>query len=255
MKGLCINLVKDCDYPPNYGIIFLQKKIIFEEKEHTLDYLVLNGDDNFMLLSQSHFEGNVRSPFTFSKMGLGSPPGLSKTQSAIVGVKTPCIEVFFILLERSWSVDVQGGLTWTNLNICSTSYGRKKGRESNWQFDSRPLKVRNRPDPGACMWNATHRWKALEESYNFVLDFVPIRAWGKKLWTPKVPGVKTGIISGLHFGSPGKKCHSDASVVARCREYYMGEGGGFPRIRVVMSQVSQRLPVVSPNTKSVQNEF
>ncbi len=32
-------------------------------------------------------------------------------------------------------------------NIISTSYGRKKGRESNWQFDSRPLKVGNRPDP------------------------------------------------------------------------------------------------------------
>jgi len=59
--------------------------------------------------------------------------------------------------------------------ICSTSYGRKKGRESNWQFDSQPLKVENRPDSGACRWNATHRWKALEESYNFGLDLVPIR--------------------------------------------------------------------------------
>jgi hypothetical protein len=36
-------------------------------------------------------------------------------------------------------------------DICSTSYGRKKGRESNWQFDSRPLKVRNRLDPGVQM--------------------------------------------------------------------------------------------------------
>ncbi len=26
MKGLCINLVKDHDYPPNYGIIFYKKK-------------------------------------------------------------------------------------------------------------------------------------------------------------------------------------------------------------------------------------
>jgi hypothetical protein len=33
------------------------------------------------------------------------------------------------------------------LDICSTSYGRKKGCESNCQFDSRPLKVGNRPDP------------------------------------------------------------------------------------------------------------
>jgi hypothetical protein len=33
-----------------------------------------------------------------------------------------------------------------HLDICNTSYGQKNGRESNWQFDSRPLKVENRPD-------------------------------------------------------------------------------------------------------------
>jgi hypothetical protein len=35
----------------------------------------------------------------------------------------------------------------SHLDICSLSYGQKKGRESNWQFDSRPQKVENRPDP------------------------------------------------------------------------------------------------------------
>jgi hypothetical protein len=28
----------------------------------------------------------------------------------------------------------------------NTSYDQKKGRESNWQFDSREVKVKNRPD-------------------------------------------------------------------------------------------------------------
>jgi hypothetical protein len=37
-----------------------------------------------------------------------------------------------------------------HLDICSTSYVQKKGRESNWQFDSRPLKVGNQLDPGVC---------------------------------------------------------------------------------------------------------
>jgi hypothetical protein len=31
-----------------------------------------------------------------------------------------------------------------HLDICSPSYGQKKGQESNCQFDSRPLKVGNR---------------------------------------------------------------------------------------------------------------
>jgi hypothetical protein len=52
-------------------------------------------------VSQPHFEGVVRSPLTLSKMGLGNPPGLPKTQSMIVGVKTPCIGAFFIPLKRS----------------------------------------------------------------------------------------------------------------------------------------------------------
>jgi hypothetical protein len=34
-----------------------------------------------------------------------------------------------------------------HLDICRPSYGQKKGRESNWQFDSWPLKVGNRPLP------------------------------------------------------------------------------------------------------------
>jgi hypothetical protein len=33
----------------------------------------------------------------------------------------------------------------SHLDIYSTSYGEKKGRESNCQFDYRPLKVGNRP--------------------------------------------------------------------------------------------------------------
>jgi hypothetical protein len=52
-------------------------------------------------VSQPHFEGSVRSPLTLPKMGLGNPPGVSKFQSSIVGVKTPRIGVFFIPLENS----------------------------------------------------------------------------------------------------------------------------------------------------------
>jgi hypothetical protein len=143
----------------------------------------------------------------------------------------------------------------SHLDICSTSYGRKKGRESNWKFDSRPLKVGNRLDPGAFRWSATHCWKALDKSYNFGLDLVLIQAQGEKLWMPKVSRVQTRTVSGLHFGSPGKKSHLDASAVESYKEYYKGEGGGFPRVRAVVNQVSARLPVASPNTKRVQNEF
>jgi hypothetical protein len=74
----------------------------------------------------------------------------------------------------------------THLDIWNTSYGQKKGRESNWQFDSRPLKVRNQPDFLACRWHATYNWKDLNESYNFALDLISIRGLQRKLWAPKL---------------------------------------------------------------------
>jgi hypothetical protein len=72
------------------------------------------------------------------------------------------------------------------------------------------------------------------------------------------PGTPNGTISGLQLGSPKKKSHMDVASTASCREYYMGEGGRFPRVQAVVSQVSPvspRLPVACPNTKRVQNEF
>jgi hypothetical protein len=64
---------------------------------------------------------------------------------------------------------------------------------------------------------------------------------------PKVPGVQTGIVSGLHLGSLGKKkSHLDVASARSCKEYYKGEGGGFPRVRAVVSQVSPSSPVACP---------
>jgi hypothetical protein len=103
----------------------------------------------------------------------------------------------------------------SHLDICSISYGKKKGRESNLQFDSRPLKVGNRPDPGVCRWNVTHRWKALNKSYKCALDLTPIGGLSKELWLCKVPKVQTGTVSGLLLGSLGIKSHLDAGAVER----------------------------------------
>ncbi len=139
----------------------------------------------------------------------------------------------------------------SHLDIFSPRYGQKKGRESNWQFDSRPLKVGSRPNLDVCRRIAIWSWKALKESYKIGLDLVPIGGRGEKLWWPKVMGVQTGRVSGLHFGSLGTKNHLGVGAMEQRREYYMGEGGGFPRAWAVVSQVSPRLPVACPNTKRV----
>ncbi len=136
-----------------------------------------------------------------------------------------------------------------HLDIYSTSYNKKKGQESNWQFDFRPLKVGNRPDPGVCGWSATHRWKDLDKSYKFALDLIPIGGLSKELYSRKVPRVQTGTISGFLLGSHGIKNHLNVGAVERCKKYYMGEDGGFPRVWAVMNLMTPKSPVACPSTK------
>jgi hypothetical protein len=57
-------------------------------------------------------EASVRMRLTLPKVGTWSLLGLPQLQSSIAEVKTPRIEVFFIPLERSQSVNVENGLAW-----------------------------------------------------------------------------------------------------------------------------------------------
>jgi hypothetical protein len=81
------------------------------------------------------------------------------------------------------------------------------------------------------------------------LDLIAIGGLHKKLCALKVAGVPVVAISGLPLGSPGTKSHLDVAPMEWRRVYYMGEGGGFPRVRAVVSQVSPKLPMVCPSTK------
>jgi hypothetical protein len=90
-----------------------------------------------------------------------------------------------------------------HLDIYSPSYGQKKGWESNWQFDSRPLKVMNRPLPDIRFGSATWRWKDLDEGSNFGLELVAIGLCSRDLWLFKVPGVTPRQFRDSISGVPG----------------------------------------------------
>jgi hypothetical protein len=64
-------------------------------------------------------------------------------------------------------------------------------------------------------------------------------------------GVQTRTVSGLLLGSPEIERHSDVRTVERRNKYYMGESGGFPRVRVVVSLVSPESPVACFSTNGV----
>ncbi len=136
-----------------------------------------------------------------------------------------------------------------HLNIWNTSYGQKKGRESNCQFDSRPQRVGNRPLPDVRFGSATWSWKALDESYNFASDCIAIQGLLAKLWGSKVPRVPFGAISGLPNGSPGKNNHLDVASVESCRVYYKGGRWWLPPSPGCGESCVSVLPVARPSTK------
>jgi hypothetical protein len=140
----------------------------------------------------------------------------------------------------------------TYLNTSNTSYGQKKGRKLNWQFDSQLLKVENCPDFLGYRWRATYYLKAPDEGYNFALDFISIGGMHTKLWAPKVTRVPTMGISKLPFGSLGTKWHLGASPMAKQKVYYKGEGDGLPQVRAMVSLVSLCLLMACPCTKVFQ---
>jgi hypothetical protein len=147
-------------------------------------------------LSQPYF-GQVWgwSP-TLPKLGIWSPPGLQN-------VSPKCLE-FDSKAQNTSHWGVLGVIRkvlkrkyrkWPRIghsDICSPSCGQKKGQESNWQFDSRPLKVGNRPLPDLRIESAIRRWKDLDKGYNFGSDLVAIRLRSWELWAPKVPGLHPG---------------------------------------------------------------
>ncbi len=211
------------------------------------------------LLSQPHF-GQVWA-------SVGVKPNTSKVGD-LESFETPeCLE-FDSKAQNTlhWGVlDVIGKVLkrryrkWRrigHLDICSPSYGQKKGRESNWQFDSRPLNVGNRPLPDLRIESAIRRWKDLDEGYKFGSDLVAIRLRSRELWAPKVPGLHPRLHPGQfrdsNLGVLGK---SDIRVwVPRTvTEYTIGSKVvAYSRVRAVVCLLVQSARGLSPHPRVSQ---
>jgi hypothetical protein len=75
-------------------------------------------------------------------------------------------------------------LKWAHMTHLSTyniSYGQKIGWKSKCQFDSRPLKVKNRLELCGYRWRVTYCWKTLNKKYNFVSHLTSIEGLHKTL--------------------------------------------------------------------------
>ncbi len=142
-----------------------------------------------------------------------------------------------------------------HLDICSPSYGQKKGRESNWQFDSRPIKVGKRPLPDLRIESAIRRSKDLDEGYKFGSDLVVIRLCSGSYEFPKSRDSTRdnfGTISGLQLGSPrspGKKWHSGVGAAESHKVYYRGVRWWLTPESGPWCVSWSKVPVACPNTQ------
>ncbi len=71
----------------------------------------------------------------------------------------------------------------------------------------------------------------------------------REFWNSNL-GVPILGILGLQLGNPKTKWHLGVGPMPKHKEYYKGEGGGFPQVRTMVSLVSPCLLVSHPCTKS-----
>jgi hypothetical protein len=160
---------------------------------------------------------------------------------------------FIMVIDMSMVFQNTYRFIMSNSDICSPSYGQKKGRESNWQFDSRPLTVRNRPFPDVRFRSATWRWKDLDEGYNFGLDLIAIQLCSWELWRFKVPEVPPGQIRDSISGVLGI-CAIWMPPPWRAAENTIGSKVvAYSRVRAMVSLVCPKCPWQVPTPKGVPN--
>jgi hypothetical protein len=190
---------------------------------------------------------------TLPKWGLGSPLKLLKTQNSIAGVKTPCLDVFFIPLERSWSVDVGKMALHEPFGHLQHKLGAKEGLGVKLTIWLQTTKSRESTRPRCVQ----AEWDTPLESSQGKLQVCfrphPDQRSEQGIMSCQSPGNPNrdsfGTISGLPLGSPGTKSHLDVAPMEWRRVYYVGEGGGFPRVRAVVNEVNPELPLACPSTK------
>jgi hypothetical protein len=95
-------------------------------------------------LSQPHFgdkcEGETHTPKSGKLESFGTPENSEPEFRGQISSHS----IFLYVIGKVLKCRCPKWPRMSHLDICSPSYGQKKGRKSNCQFDSRPLKVRNR---------------------------------------------------------------------------------------------------------------
>jgi hypothetical protein len=143
-------------------------------------------------------------------------------------------------------------------DIRSRSYVQKKGRESNWQFDSRPLKIGNRINLGidptsVRAGGVQHTIRKLSRRTRSLLQTSSrLEVWAKSYELPKSRESKPRQFRD-NFRTPTWESQDKKPFGCGPRgvthNILYGGRWWFPQVQAVVSQVSLELPVACLSTK------
>jgi hypothetical protein len=191
---------------------------------------------------------------TLPKVGTWSPPGLPKFQGSTAEGKTPRLEVFFIPLERPWSVDVENGLAWA---IWTSTAQVMVERRARSQTDNLT------PD---------HKKSGMTQPRGVQRECdTPLESyWGElqDCFRPHPnPRSEPGVTSSQNPKSPNRDSFETPPWESREKKPFRSERHGamerilyggrwwLPPSPGRGESSESRLPVACPNTKSVPNEY
>jgi hypothetical protein len=104
-------------------------------------------ESHHMLLGIQRVWGNEPSHSQVnSHVGSWIPKWIPKSSKCDCRGQNPLPSIVFYIIKNLLKHRCIKWARVAHLDIWNTSYGQKKGQESNWKFDFRPLKVRNQPD-------------------------------------------------------------------------------------------------------------
>ncbi len=139
---------------------------------------------------------------TLPKVGTWNPLGLLQLQSSIVEVKTPCLDVFFIPLERPWNIDVENGLAWAIRTFAAQVMVERRARSQTRSLTLDHKKSGIDPTP-VCANEMLHTvGKLLKWATSLLEISFQSKVWAESYELPKSQKSKPGQSRDSSLGVP-----------------------------------------------------
>jgi hypothetical protein len=157
--------------------------------------------------------------------------------------------MFRALVERAnqWQIEPQDiirkvlkcrclkGLLIVHLDVIDMSHDKKKGQESNWEFDSWSQIPTKQGSNKIRLGHVIHHWKIFLKAIRYYLAFSK-QNWFEKNMNGQSFGTTKVLVLGLPLGNHREKWHLDVVPIDRHTIYYKeGNGASFQRLEAVWS--------------------